>query len=260
VVRAAALTLAAALLGGCASAPAAPPPFADLPPLDLSPRLALRLEPPPGDGPARSLRVVALLWPGDGRPLRVVPCRPDGGSALLELSLRWEDHAGDGPHCRGRATQVLVPWSGDVLATDELPWSCQADVALAAADGVLARRVRVEGRLIGLDLVRDEGHGGGRLLQLPPATLVSLAPAPPGLLEEHLQSGRPDGIFLAAAGAPDAWRAHVLDRLVGALPASRGAAREAVFAALFWLTGETHGRDVHRWSTWWIEERNRRAR
>jgi hypothetical protein len=258
-VRAAALTLAVALLGGCASAPAAPP-FADLPALDLAPRLELRLEPAAGDGPARTLRVQALLWPGDGRPLRVVPCRPDDGSALLELSLRWEDHSGAGPGCTGRATQVLVPWSGDLLATDESPWSCAADVALGPVQGVLARRVRAEGRLIGLDLVRDEGHGGGRLLQLPPATLVSLAPAPPGLLEEHLQSGRPDGIFLAAAGAPDAWRAHVLDRLVDALPASRGAAREACFAALFWLTGETHGRDIHRWSTWWIEERNRRAR
>lgn len=259
MARRAALTLLAALLAACASAPA-PAPFTGLPPLDLVPRLALELEPGGGPAPARTLRVRALLWPGDGVPLRVVPVRAEHGSALLELSLRWEDCAGDGPHVSGRATQVLVPWSGDVTARDDQPWSASADVSLGASDGVLARRVRAEARLIGVDLVREDGHGGGRLLQFPPAGLTSLAPAPPGLLEEHLQSGRPDGIFLAAAGAPDAWRGHVLDRLVAALPALRGPAREAAFAALFWLTGEAHGRDVHRWSTWWFEERNRRTR
>jgi hypothetical protein len=122
---------------------------------------------------------------------------------------------------------------------------------------VLGRRIKVEGRLIGVDLVREDGHSGGRILALPRATLESLAPAPPGLLEEHLQSGNADGIFLAAAGAPPAWREHVLDGLVGALPSSRGPAREAIFAALLWLTGQTHGRDVQRWSAWWSEERAR---
>jgi hypothetical protein len=254
------LALAAALLGGCAAGPAPLAPFAGLPALDIRPTIGLALEPGPGAGPARTLHVTLRLSPADGVPLRVVPCRPDDGAALLELTVTCTDHRGDGPHCSGRTEQVLVPWSGEAAASEGRPFELRADVALPAPDGVLGRRVRVEGRLIGVDLVRDDGHSGGRLLLAPAATLASLAPAPPGLLDEHLQSGRADGIFLAAAGAPAGWRALVLDRLVGALPASRGAAREAIFAALFWLTGETCGRDIHRWSTWWSEERNRTGR
>jgi hypothetical protein len=174
--------------------------------------------------------------------------------------VRWQDFSGDGPVASGRSAQVLVPWSGAGLATAEAAYERTADVSLSATEGVLARRVQVEGRLIGVDLVRDDGHCGGRLLPLPRAGFDSVAPAPPGLLDEHLQSGASDGIFLAAAGAPPEWRSLVLDRLVSALPASRGKAREAIFAALLWLTGETHGRDVQRWSTWWSEERNKAAR
>ncbi|MBM3984976.1 MAG: hypothetical protein FJ296_04685 [Planctomycetes bacterium] len=254
------LILAAALLGGCAADQPAPTPFADLPPLDIRPAITLVLDPGPGPGPARSLHITLRLSPADEVPLRVVPCRPDDGSALLELTVSTSDFRGDGPACTGRTEQVLVPWSGAGEAAAGRPFELCADVALGASDGVLGRRVHVEGRLIGVDLVRDDGHSGGRLLLPEPATLASLAPAPPGLLDEHLQSGRPDGIFLTAAGAPAGWRSLVLDRLVGALPASRGAAREAIFAALFWLTGETCGRDIHRWSTWWTEERNRPGR
>jgi len=259
-VTRAGLALAAALLGGCAAGPPAQAPFADLPPLDIRPRLELLLEPAAGPGPARALHVTLRLAPSDDLPLRVVPCRPEVGSALLELTVATSDYRGDGPACTGRSQQVLVPWSGGGEATVGRPFELRAEVALGNADGVLGRRVRVEGRLIGVDLVRADGHSGGRLLGVPPATLASLAPAPPGLLDEHLQSGRPDGIFLAAAGAPADWRPLVLDRLVGSLPASRGATREAIFAALFWLTGESCGRDIHRWSTWWSEERNRTGR
>lgn len=254
------LALAAALLGACAAGPAPPAPFADLPPLDLRPSVRLALAPGPGTEPARTLYVTLTLVPEDDVPLRVVPCRPDDGSALLELTVTCTDYRGDGPRCSGRTEQVLVPWSGAAEASAARPFELRADVALPSPDGVLGRRVRVEGRLIGVDLVREDGHSGGRLLAAQAATLASLAPAPPGLLDEHLQSGRADGIFLAAAGAPAGWRALVLDRLVGALPASRGAAREAIFAALFWLTGESCGRDIHRWSTWWSEERNRTGR
>jgi hypothetical protein len=31
-----------------------------------------------------------------------------------------------------------------------------------------------------------------------------------------------------------------------------------VFAALLYLTGETHGTDIHRWRTWWSERRRGR--
>jgi len=250
------LPLALLLLAGCAGG--APRSAVDSRPLlALEPRIGLVLQPAPGDGPARVVRVTVRIATADGVPLRVVACGPPESAGLLELSVRWQDFRGDGPVASGRSSQVLVPWSGEGLATAEAPCERTAEVSLSVTEGVLARRVQVEGRLIGVDFERDDGHSGGRLLSLPRAALDSLAPAPAGLLDEHLQSGRPDGIFLAAAGAPPEWRSMVLDRLVSALPASRGKAREAIFAALLWLTGETHGRDVHRWSAWWSDERNK---
>ncbi len=245
-------------LAACAGGPQeAPDPR---PPLPIVPQLGLSLEPAAGQAPARAVCVTVRIAPSDGVPLRVVACGPPEAAGLIELSVRWQDFRGDGPLAAGRSAQVLVPWGGVGTATTEAPCERTADIAVDGGEGVLARRVQVEGRLIGLDFGRDHGHSGGRVLPLPRAVLDSVAPAPPGLLDEHLQSGQPDGIFLAAAGAPPEWRSLVLDRLVGALPASRGEAREAIFAALLWLTGETHGRDVHRWSAWWSQERNRPAR
>jgi hypothetical protein len=261
-----ALPLLAGVAGGCAASeqapaeagrPATPAPLA---PLALAPRLDLRLEAPPGPGPARALKVTVLITPTDGLPLDVVPAGGAADSPLLQLTVHWEDFRGDGPQSSGRGTQVLVPFTGLGTASPDAPLSASADVALAPATGILARRVTVDGRIIGVDLVRPDGHSGGRLLLLPHTVLSSVAPAPPGLLEEHLQSGLPDGIFLAAAGAPPEWRTLVLDRLIGALPSSRGPAREAIFASLLWLTGQTLGRDENRWSAWWSEERHKAGR
>ena len=252
--------LLAGLAGGCAGAEPSPASSGPLPPLALAPRLELLLEAPPGPGPVRTVRVTVRITPTDGLPFEVAPAGGGAGSPLLELTVHWEDFRGDGPQSSGRGTQVLVPFTGLGTASPEAPLLATAEVALAPATGVLARRVQVEGRLIGVDLVRPDGHSGGRLLALPRAELASVAPAPPGLLDEHLQSGLPDGIFLAAAGAPPEWRTLVLDRLIGALPSSRGPAREAIFASLLWLTGQTLGRDENRWSAWWSEERYREAR
>jgi len=255
--------LLAGLAGGCAGAEPAPAgagPQPPLAPLALAPRLELLLEAPPGPGPARAVKVTVRITPSDDLPLDVLPAGGAADSPLLELTVHWEDFRGDGPQSSGRSTQVLVPFAGLGTATLQAPLAATADVALAPATGILARRVQVEGRIIGVDLVRPDGHSGGRLLALPRAELASVAPAPPGLLDEHLQSGLPDGIFLAAAGAPPEWRTLVLDRLIGALPSSRGPAREAIFASLLWLTGQTLGRDENRWSAWWSEERHRVAR
>ncbi|HEX5008779.1 MAG TPA: hypothetical protein VFY71_00155 [Planctomycetota bacterium] len=258
-----ALPLLAGVAGGCAGsepAPAADAALAPLAPLALVPRLELLLEAAPGPGPARAVKVTVRITPTDGLPLDVVPAGGAADSPLLQLTLHWEDFRGDGPQSSGRGTQVLVPFTGLGTASPDAPLTATADVALAPATGVLARRITAEGRLIGVDLVRPDGHSGGRLLALPRTQLASLAPAPPGLLEEHLQSGLPDGIFLAAAGAPPEWRKLVLDRLIGALPSSHGPAREAIFASLLWLTGQTLGRDEHRWSAWWSEERHKAGR
>jgi hypothetical protein len=256
-MRLARLALALGLLGGCQQVEPAAAPMAAL---QLEPRVDLRIDPAPGPGPARAVRVTVRIKPMDGLPLDVEPAGVGEGAPLLELTVRWEDFSGDGPVVRGRSTQVLVPWTGLGTASPEAPLEASCSVDLSPADGVLARRVLVEGRIIGVDLVRPEGHSGGRLLPVPRAELATLAPAPPGLLEEHLQSGQADGIFLAAAGAPPEWRPLVLDRLIEALPASRGPAREAIFASLLWLTGQTLGRDVQRWSSWWSEERRKAGR
>jgi hypothetical protein len=233
-----------------------------LPPVAVQPLLIATLDQgtapsPEASGPAASVRLTLRVAPGDGVPLRIVPCGPAESAGLLELRVSWDDWRGDGPVSYGRTEPRLLRWGAEGDASIEAPCVRSFEVPLAAAEGVLGRRIHIEGRLIGVDLVREDGHSGGCILTLPRTALESLAPVPPGLIEEHLQSGRADGIFLAAAGAPPAWREHVLDRLVGALPASRGPAREAIFAALLWLTGQTHGRDVQRWSTWWSEERAR---
>ena len=236
-------------LAACAAAPESRPFVPVQPPL-----LIVTLEPGPGPEPSRVARLSVRVAPSDGVPLSLVPCGPPESAGLVDLRVSWDDWRGDGPASWGRTAQRLLRWGPEGTASIEDPCVRSFDVELAPAEGVLARRVHVEGRIIGMDLERDEGHSGGQILTLPRATLESLAPAPPGLIEEHLQSGNANGIFLAAAGAPPAWRGHVLDRLVGALPASRGAAREAIFAALFWLTGQPHGRDVQRWSAWWRTE------
>jgi hypothetical protein len=72
---------------------------------------------------------------------------------------------------------------------------------VGATDDVLARRVLVEGRLIGVDLTREAARSGGQVLALPAAQLEAARPVPEGSLAEHLQSGSPDGIFLAAVSA-----------------------------------------------------------
>ena len=242
--------VALAALAACAAPDERPTVYAE-------PLMLATLEPGPGQGPATYVRFTLRLAPGDGVPVRIVPSGPADGAGLLELRVSWEDWRGDGPVSYGRSEQRLLPWGAEASSSLDAPCVRSFELPLSPAPGVLGRRIKVEGRLIGVDLVREDGHSGGRILPLPRATLESLAPAPPGLLEEHLQSGNADGIFLAAAGAPPAWREHVLDGLVGALPSSRGPAREAIFAALLWLTGQTHGRDVQRWSAWWSEERAR---
>src|SRR5262245_27883024 len=167
--------LAGGVVGGCAGAEkaaSAPPP----PPPAIAPPIDLRLEAPDGPGPARAVHVTVSIAPSDDVPLEVTPVSSAADSPLLALTVHWEDFRGDGPVSSGRSTQVLVPFTGLGTASAEVPLEAAFDVAVGPAEGVLARRIEVEGRLIGVDLVRPDGHSGGRLLALPHTVLASVAP------------------------------------------------------------------------------------
>ena len=244
------LGLAAGLLSCSVATPVAAEPVRPF--VSVHPRMELRLS-SPDDGPAQTLRVSVLVEPTDGVPLSVVPLGGDG-SGLLELTVRWHDFRAQ-PTVSGRSTQAVLPWTGAGRAEDGAPLVMTTSISLGDPQGALARRITVEGRLIGVDLVREDGHTGGAMFNLAPATLET-APLPPaGSLEQHLQAGDAEGVFLSAVASPSAVREDVIGRLVAALPDSSGASREAVFGALLFLTGETHGRDVWRWTTWWKQRK-----
>ena len=247
-----AVTVVALALAACA---APGPPAPDLPLALIEPLLRVELvEQPPG--PAQRLWVRVLVEPSDGLDFTVVPVAASAGSrAVLDLRVRWQDFTGEGPTSTGHAGQSALEWDGQAVGRPGHPAVIAAQLDLGPPQGALARRIDVEGRLIGVELRQAGARSGGVVLTLPPAHLDSLAPAPGGPLAEHLQSGSPGGIFLAAAGAPAAVREETLDRLIVALSASTGRAREAILAALLYLTGETHGRDAHLWRTWWNEQR-----
>ena len=247
-------------LSACAG-PAPPPP--DLPLAVIEPSVRLELvEAPPG--PARVVWVRLLIEPADGQPFTVGPAGRAGpgtrSAAILELRVRWVDQRGDGPTASGRTSQATLEWNGSEVAGKGQPVVIAMQLELGEIQGALSRRVDVQGRLIGVELRRDQVRSGGLILALPPAHLDSLAPLPGGTLGSHLQSGSPSGIFLTAAGAPPEEREATLDQLIAALPSSTGRAREAILAALLYLTGETHGRDAQLWRTWWNEQRQRARR
>ena len=242
-------------LAAC-SAPAAPPP--ELPLAVIQPVVRVELvEQPPGPAPRIWVRV--LVEPSDERPMTLVPAGPGPGHAVLELRVHWQDFRGDGPTSTGHSSQSALGWNGRESAEPGRPAVIAMQLELEDVKGALARRIDVEGRLIGVELRAETERSGGLVIQLPAAHLDSLAPAPEGTLESHLQSGSPGGIFLSAAGAPQKEREATLDRLIDALSSSGGRAREAILAALLYLTGETHGRDAHLWRTWWNQQR-RQAR
>ncbi len=257
--RALRLVLLGALPAGLGPGCAGTDPSAALAPLRVEPviRLELSCSPP---GPAASVDLAVIIAAGEG-PLAVRGVRAgaaSGEESLLDLDVAWTDFPGLHPVCTGHATRVLLPFGAGGSAEPGHPLVVERVVSLPPADGLLARRVEVTGRLIGVDFVRDTGHSGGVLQALPAASLQSFAPAPPGTLEEHLQSGTPAGIFVLAAAAPPERRTEVIDALVTALPSLGDAARQAAFAALLYLTGETNGQDIHRWRSWWKDRQHAR--
>src|SRR5262245_56013519 len=206
-------SIALLALAAC-SAPAPPPP--DLPLAVIQPLVRVELvEQPPGPAPRIWVRV--LIEPPDERPMTLVPAGPGPGHAVLELRVHWQDFRGDGPTASGHAGQSALGWDGREAAEVGRPAVIAMQLELEAVKGALARRIDVEGRLIGVELRAEGERSGGLVIQLPAAHLDSLAPAPGGTLESQLQSGSPSGIFLCAAGAPPEEREATLDRLIDAL-------------------------------------------
>lgn len=247
--------VALSTLTACASEPT---PVADLPVVVIEPtlRLELAVEPP---GPVRTVWARLLIEPPDERPLTVAPAGAAGDGpgprVVIELRVRWQDQRGDGPTASGHGGQSVLEWTGSLVAERGRPAEIDVRLELGELNGALARRIDVDGRIIGLELRREDARSGGVVLKLPAAHLDSLAPMPAGSLESHLQSGSPGGIFLLAAGSPPSQRDATLDALIAALPGSEGPARGAILAALLYLTGETKGRDPQLWRTWWNQQR-----
>jgi len=246
-VPAACAALAVAVLG-CASPPA-PLPIIAVP---VSARIQLAsLE----GGPAVRLATRVTITTMEALPVEVVGVRDDvvvpEEASLLDLDVTWTDFEGLEPRSLGHSERFVLPFVKAGVTVTGAPLVVESSVPLPPAPGVLARRVVVHARIIGIDLRQEHGHTGGTLLPLPEVTLDSLAEVPPGTLAQHLQSRSLPGIFLSAASAPAERREQTLAALIEALPATPEPARGAIFAALLYLTGETHGRDIYRWSTWW---------
>ena len=113
-----------ALLAGCAEvAPEEP-----LPPLAIWPRLDTRLEAAPGEQPARAVRVYVRIKPSDGVPLEIVPSA-ERGSAVLDLTVRWEDFRGDGPNASGRSVASKLCSSSGVFRSRQASSTAMAFAA-----------------------------------------------------------------------------------------------------------------------------------
>lgn len=252
--------LAAALLlaGGCGTLDAGPTPEA--PGAAVVPSARLELVGRPASGPAQGLRADVLVEPLDGQPFTVRCVRgPDGRPepALIELTVRWQDFPGDRPESWGRASLTTVRWEASGEAGPRAPLVIGVDVALPPPGEILARRLAVEGRLIGVEFVRGELRTGGTIVPIAGAAIATCAPGEAQALEGALRSGAARGIFTAAAAASPADRPSVTGRLVEALDGAAGPARDAICAALHYLTGELYGRDAARWRNWWDDARPR---
>jgi hypothetical protein len=253
--RLAALAVWGVLWSACAGPQG---PRAPVVPIEPALSLELLADDP---APAGAIFVRVLIEPTDGRAFTIAPVvHADGGRppALLELTVSWQDYGALRPEALGRRRTLRLEWDGSGRGEPGRPARLAARLDLSDTAGVLARRILVEGRLIGVDLSREGERSGGMVLELPATRLSAYAAVPPGSLASHLQSGSPDGIFLAAVSAAPERQDEVLETLVESLPSVGGAARNAVFAALYYMTGETHGTDIHRWSTWWGERRHER--
>ncbi len=244
-----------AVLGACA-APPAPLPFKALVPVGSMSVEAL------GPGLADSVSIVTWLSPPADEPVTIVGQRPagrDGDDALLDLSVRYQDFPGAGPVAHGRTLKRALPFGGDGVASPTLPLTRWFTVDLDAPRDALARRVHVVGRLYTVDVHDQEGHAGSVVIDLPLASVETIARPPSLSLAVALRSGPADEVFLAAAATPPALRPRAVDQLVQSLATTQGAVREAAFAGLLFLTGETLGRSEYRWQQWWRERRGTNA-
>ena len=234
----------------------APPPPPRLAAIETRRLLTLR----PADSGIQLVAVVQLsLAPKDPLALEVVGLRPagePGDDAVVEVQLAWTDFEGLHPTSFGGSMRRVVPFGAGGPASRDEPLVVSLSFDLPPAEArVLARRVRAWARLHPVDMSAGALHTGGASVEFEATSALSFQEQPEGSLAEALvqEDGSPRALFLLAvgAGAAAATEDERLSALIEALPELTGARMEATFGALQCLTGETHGRSVYRWQSWW---------
>ena len=251
------LTALAATLSPACAAPREELPFKRLPPRT---RLEVQSTAP---GLAPGVLVTTLIEPEGLLPLRVMGRRAyleAGDPSLLDVRVRFEDFPGRGPVSSARSVHELLEYGADGEARPGQPLARPFTVELDPLRDALARRVVVSARLFVVDLTDDEGRSGSLALEFAPTKLETFRrPARRGTGAGGVLAalGDPDAdeLFLAAVTTPAAGREEVVGRLVAELPRLDGDHQEAAFAALLYLTGESHGRSEYRWQAWWDARR-----
>jgi len=232
---------------GCASPPPAEPEVErQIREIESVRRLALST---PGDGLARQVELQLSLTPKDPLELEVLGVRPEGqvgSDGLVEVAVRWKDHLGVRPDSRGGSFRTTLPMGPDGTASQEQPFTRSWTVNLPEPEArVLARSVSVSVKLHPVDLRSELYRTAGVTVPFDGAALDSFAPAPEG------DAAAVRFLDAVAAGQPERDLVTLVGAALAALPEADGADRDALFGALHFLSGQTNGRSVARWQTWW---------
>jgi len=249
----AALVLAAALQSACAQTTTAED---DALPVAVVEMLCEQRLTGLTDGVALAVDCELLIEPKEPGTFRVLGRGRGGGAddAMLQVSVRWRDFVGVSLTSFGGRRTWPLPFSDDGEAQRGAPLTRHLQLDLEAPQAhVLARRVDVSLRLHPVDVLGEEYRSGGARLEFAPATLECLVRQPDGTLDELLAAPgprNPEELFLRAAATPLEQREHVIELLVKSLSRLNGSEREAAFGGLYFLTGESHGRQVFAWEAW----------
>jgi hypothetical protein len=225
-------------------------------PIETTARLAVLVPP---EGLATSVEAELSIAPKDPVELLVRGRRPgadadDGLSeGVVEFEVRWTDFEGTRPTSYGGSFRRVIPFGDDGTATRGQPLTRRFPFALTEPDErILARRVSIWARFHPVDMEAGAARTGSASMLFEQVDRMTLRhPTDVGLAALLAQAdSEPGALFLAALdeSVPEQTR---LGQIVDALPALRGARRDELFGALQCLTGQTNGRNVYRWQTWW---------
>lgn len=246
------LTLAACVAGCVSSDEGADLPFKAIEPLTTGRVEVL------GSGLAERIRYTTRIEPTTEMPLTVVGLRPEsdiGDDAVLDITVRVVDFPGTGPISQGFSMHAVGAYGPGGVAAAGAPLEQSTEVELRPAQPVLARRVEAFARLFVIDLQAEDGRSGNMMLTFPVATAESLVRPPTRSLLEALGGEDPAELFLAAAAMSGEQRDTAISQLIDGLSYASPSIREAIYGALLYLTGETHGRSEYRWRDWWRLQR-----